>query len=647
MKEHHPLDSTLSPFTGWSRTHWEAVADTLLDAARRYSSPGHAQVSFPAAGSQDATDRLEGFARTFLLASLRLAGTRGDCPGIVQWYTAALDAGTAPQSAERWPDLVDHGQPTVEATSIVVGLHFSRPWIWEQLSVRVQDNIARWLMPVRHSYGADNNHVMFAATIQAFLASCGYPHDRFEIEAALARIEDWYAGDGWYSDGIGRRFDHYNAWTFQLYPFLILELLNEPERTGRWGLYRSRLDAFLRGYQHLFGADGSPLLQGRSLTYRWGVVAPFWMAQLQGVTAVSPGRTRRLASGVLRHFVDHGAVDDGVPSLGWHGGHRSILQSYNAPGSPHWASKGFLGLLLPAEHPAWTDTECPLPVEQHDTSVTLPAPAWSVSGTTEDGVVRVLNFGSDGHPRKDEGLYRRTAFSTATVPALEPFADGSTARDNDLFLVGPRGSSTHCGLRGGVARPGGGSSRFALDLDGRLVTVDFAATVIDGVEIRAARLSGGMGLTAAVSGYLMSSDRPLGTWSDSIMAHVDGLRRAASGVTARHQGSAVAMLSVVDDIAVEPECLGGPSTALGRHSALPLIYLTQLPSNVVQVAWLVGLGDSAGSLAEVVGGVELEWTDDGAEVHFRGHQRILPWLREALWPADQLAQGVFGRNLDR
>ncbi len=153
MDSYSPLDTGQSAFTGWTRTHWEAVADSLLAAARRFSSPQHARVDFPSGGpsggaaAQDATDQLEGFARTFLLAALRLAGNQGNQPGgdtagprgaephsagdcavgIVDWYLLALDAGTAPGSDERRPALMDHGQPTVEATAIVLGLHFSRP----------------------------------------------------------------------------------------------------------------------------------------------------------------------------------------------------------------------------------------------------------------------------------------------------------------------------------------------------------------------------------------------------------------------------------------------------------------------------------------------------------------------------------------
>jgi hypothetical protein len=626
-----------APITGWTRAHWEAVADEQIAAAWRHSSPGGAQVRFPAGHGQDPDDLLEGFARTFLLAALRLAGAAGDPEqvptGLVDWYARALDAGTDPESGERWPRLTDHSQATVEATGVALALHLTRPWIWGRLPQTVRDNTAAWLSGSAHSYGADNNHVLFAATIQAFLASAGYPHDGAGIEGTLARIEDWYVGDGWYSDGEGRRFDHYNAWTFHLYPFFILDMLAEPEATGRREVYRNRLAQFVRGYGHLFGADGAPLIQGRSLIYRWGVAAPFWMAQREGVTTVSPGRARRLASGTLKYFLTGGAAPDGVPTLGWHGADSSILQSYNAPGSPQWAAKGFLGLLLPASHPAWTDVEEPLPVEESDFTLALAGPAWLAVGCRRTGTVRVLNSGTDGHPQKDEPLYRRLAFSTATAPWFD-----AGCRDNDVYLAGAAGLSRHRGLRGGSVRPAGGSSTFSLDAAGRDVAVQTSFAVIDGIEVRAARLTGVVGLSPAVSGYPCSSPAPLDASVAGTTAEVACRRHVADGGPVR--GAALMLL----DSDVEPaggKVVGGGATILGLHSAVPVLGWDKLPVNTLRILWLSGLDEPVASLRVVAETLDWAWTADGVEVRHGGQTTVMPWQRKTPWAADAINQGVF------
>ncbi|WP_171814375.1 DUF2264 domain-containing protein [Arthrobacter dokdonensis] len=627
-----------SPFTGWTRAHWEAAADEQIAAAWRHSSPGGARVEFPAAHQQDADELLEGFARTFLLAAMRLAGAGGDPErvpaGLAHWYARALNAGTEPDSPERWPKLTDHSQTTVEATAVALGLHLTRTWIWDRVPQQVRDNTAAWLGGSSHHYGADNNHVLFAATIQAFLGSVGYPHDGAGVEAALARIEDWYAGDGWYSDGEGRRFDHYNAWTFHLYPFFILDMLEEPDSTGRRQVYRDRLGLFVRGYSHLFGADGAPLIQGRSLIYRWGVAAPFWMALREGATAVSPGQARRLASGTLKYFLAGGAAPEGVLTLGWHGADASVLQSYNAPGSPQWAAKGFLGLLLPADHPAWTDREEPLPVEISDFTYPLPGPAWLAAGTLRTGTVRVLNSGSGGHPQKDEPLYRRLAFSTATVPWL-----GSGWRDNDVFIAAAGGgTSRHRGPRGGSVRPAGGASTFSLDAAGRDVSVQTAFAVINGFEVRAARLTGVVGLRPAVSGYACSAAQPLTASVTGISAEV--ARPLKSLDPDGHRGSAIILL----DSGVRPaggRVVHGGTTILARHSALPVLEWDPLPVNELRILWLSALDEPGESLRTAADALDWDWTPDGVELRHAGRPVVMPWQRKTPWAADAINQGVF------
>jgi hypothetical protein len=78
----HPADVRLSPYTGWTRAHWEAAADQMLLAVRPYAGPGNGLINLrgPASRAGAWSDGLEGFARTFLLAAFRLAGAGGRDP---------------------------------------------------------------------------------------------------------------------------------------------------------------------------------------------------------------------------------------------------------------------------------------------------------------------------------------------------------------------------------------------------------------------------------------------------------------------------------------------------------------------------------------------------------------------------------------
>ncbi|WP_081785023.1 DUF2264 domain-containing protein [Cellulomonas sp. KRMCY2] len=449
--------SPLSPCTGWSRTQWAELADTMLAAVRPYASEGHARITLPGAegGNGRAIDGLEGFARTFLLAGFRLAGERGDDPGnVAEWYAQGLATGTDPASPDRWVRLDEHPQAKVEAASIALVLDLTRPWIWDRLDPRVRERVIEYLSPaVGDSTYPRMNWVWFRLVVQTFLRSVDGPWSATDMAEDLATHDGFVRADGWLADGVERSYDHYVGWALHLYPTLWARMagaqdLAAPRRASDTAL----LDRYLVDAVALVGADGSPLIQGRSLGYRFAAAAPFWVGAMAEVPSVAPGLLRRAASGILGHFAAHGAFDErGLLTPGWHGPWPRIAQAYSGPGSPYWASKGMLGLALPADHAVWTAVEEPLPVEREDTLLAVRAPGWLVSGTRADGIVRVVNHGTDhaveGATSGDSPLYARLGYSTATSPLLDE-ASWVDPLDQSVVLVDADGRATHrTGLR--------------------------------------------------------------------------------------------------------------------------------------------------------------------------------------------------------
>ncbi len=427
-----PEDRESSPYTGWTRAHWEAVADGLLHAAWRYATPRGAMLDLPGRPSRSGvrSDGLEGYARTFLAAAFRVAGAGGEDPhGWLQRYAGGLAAGTRTpgrEDAESWPPVRDHtvmGQPMVESASVALGLRLTRTWLWDRLDPGVQDRAAEWLRGSLRHVPAPNNWYLFPLTVAGFLESAGRG-DRetwLALERGTELLDGWYAGDGWYSDGDGRAFDHYNGWALHLYPLLHAHLAQDTAQSARHG---ARLRTFLESYALLFDGNGAPLHFGRSLTYRFAANAAVALGALTGHTPLAPGASRRLLSGSLRYFLDRGALtEDGLLSLGWHGVHEATLQDYSGPASPYWASKGLLPLLLPASDPVWTAREEAAPSEGPDRALALPAAGLLIQSTGRDGLVRLHNHGSDHVPAHEgesalaeDPLYARLAYSTRTGP---------------------------------------------------------------------------------------------------------------------------------------------------------------------------------------------------------------------------------------
>ncbi|MFI6500937.1 DUF2264 domain-containing protein [Nonomuraea typhae] len=405
-----PEDRSLSPLTGFTRAHWEAVADGLLAAVEPYRSPDGAVITLPGRESISRCDGLEGYARTFLLAAFRVAG--GGPPELLEPYARGLRTGPGV-----WPPIRDRGQPMVEAASIATALWLTREHLWDRLPAATRDRTAAYLADALHHEPVDNNWWLFPVMVGGFLSAAGLHTAAADaaVERGLARIEPWYAGDGWYSDGDRPSFDHYNGWAMHLYPVLLGHL------SGNLDLrYGRRLCEFLAGYALMFDAEGGMLYHGRSLTYRFASAASLFAGALAGATPLSPGQTRGLASAVLRRFLDHDALSpEGILTLGWHGPHQPTLQPYSGFASPYWAAKAFTGLLLPPEHPVWTAREEPGPRGV----VALPGPGFVVQNT--GGLARIVNHGSRHHP--GDPLYDRYAYSTRTAPATDP-ADNHVGR---------------------------------------------------------------------------------------------------------------------------------------------------------------------------------------------------------------------------
>ena len=120
-----------------AREQMMGTADDLVAGAWAASTESGAMFRAPV----EVADRLEGFARSFLLAAIRIAGSGGEPQAWCAHYREAVAAGVTAGHEDAWPPQTDHGPVTVEATAIAVGLHLTRPWIWDELSSDVREQL--------------------------------------------------------------------------------------------------------------------------------------------------------------------------------------------------------------------------------------------------------------------------------------------------------------------------------------------------------------------------------------------------------------------------------------------------------------------------------------------------------------------------
>ncbi|MDF2560073.1 MAG: hypothetical protein K0R99_1519 [Microbacterium sp.] len=622
----------------WSRDDLVAYADRLLAAARRWASVNGARITLPGAsgGYGVDVDGLEGFARTFLLAGFRIAGARGEgVDDLIAFYTRGIAAGVDPHGADRWVRLDEHDQAKVEAASLALILDMTRPWIWERLDELTRARVIDYLAPV---VGDDtyprNNWLWFRVVVQTFLRSVGGPWSQADIDDDLARHDSFLRDGGWISDGDERAYDHYVGWALHLYPVLWAQMQGAEDLAhGRTAGDVARLDEFLQDAIALVGADGAPLIQGRSLVYRFAAAAPCWAGVIAGVPSVPLGQVRRAASGIIRHFAENGVPNaDGLLDLGWHEEWRRLAQNYSGTGSPYWASKGLIGIALPADHPVWAAPVTPLPAETADTLRIAATPAWIISTTVDDGIARVINHGTDhalpGDLVGDSPLYARLGYSTATSPLLNGDA-WAEPLEQSVALLHADGRGTHragmrvrgirldegAALAGSTATahwisPAPTQTRHGSGITGSVEVAGDITTwsIVRGAwEIRLVRVD------AVVTDAAPTALR-IGGWAIAADAVVDAVSADRASVAARGRRSTIVALTAGGSPAIETRRNASP---LGAVAAVPIITHPVATGEWIATAVHLSDHDPAAAPSLVIDGddVAVTWPDATITAH--------------------------------
>ncbi len=103
------------------------------------------------------------------------------------------------------------------------------------------------------------------------------PWDAAAIERRFAMMDAYYLGDGWYSDGprSAERLLHPDGVPFFTAP--VYATLKGDDDPVRAGIIRERARLFAQDFISMSAAGGECVPYGRSLTYRFAMVA-FWSA---------------------------------------------------------------------------------------------------------------------------------------------------------------------------------------------------------------------------------------------------------------------------------------------------------------------------------------------------------------------------------
>ena len=146
----------------------------------------------------------------------------------------------------------------MDAAFLAQGLLRARQALRESLDATVKRNLVAALESTRTITPVFNNWLLFSATIEAALASLGVRWDRMRVDYALRQHEQWYRGDGAYSDGPDFHFDYYNS--FVIHPMLLDVLDVCRDEMPGWKEIAARVELRARRYaavlERLIAPDG-------------------------------------------------------------------------------------------------------------------------------------------------------------------------------------------------------------------------------------------------------------------------------------------------------------------------------------------------------------------------------------------------------
>lgn len=394
-----------------NRKDYEKAMFNLMQPLKKYYSPGRALmlIGQNAAHYGARTAGLEGFGRLLWgLVPLWAGGTNSPLDEII---LEGIAHGTDRNHPEYWGDYGDGEQAYVEMASLAYGLLMTPDKVWKPLSEQEKKNFQDWLLQINTHKISDNNWLFFRVLVNCGLRNVGGEYSLPQLEADLNRVDDFYLGDGWYSDGLTKQRDYYIAFAMHFYGLLYAGLMEkkDPERSR---IYRERAAEFARSFIYWFGDRGEALPYGRSLTYRFAQGC-FWSAlAFSGTEALPWGVIKGILNRHMRWWFSQPIFDaEGKLTLGYRYPNLHMCEGYNSSQSPYWALKSFAVLALPEEHPFWQAEELPLPRLE---AVKVLPHAGMIIQREKDGYVTALTSGqyAEWEPVHTAEKYEKFAYSS-------------------------------------------------------------------------------------------------------------------------------------------------------------------------------------------------------------------------------------------
>ena len=284
------------------------------------------------------------------------------------WALASYRNAVDPSS----PDYLCWGvsdQNLVDAAYIAESFLRAYDTLWQPLDSITKRRYFQEFQRLRRIDPPYTNWLLFASTIESFLAKAGGGCDNFRVNMACRKVEEWYVGDGWYADGPVFAFDYYSSYVFHAMYLEILQAMIDAKVNTRID-YNKYFDRALKRAQkyaiileRFISPEGTFPVIGRSTPYRLAAMQPLallaWYQKMP--KELSNGQVRAALTQVMHRMFDHqnNYNQKGFLTIGFCGSQPETADWYTNNGSLYMTSLSFMPLGLPANHPFWTDAPQP------------------------------------------------------------------------------------------------------------------------------------------------------------------------------------------------------------------------------------------------------------------------------------------------
>lgn len=272
-----------------------------------------------------------------------------------------IQYGVDPKSPDYFTWRGPSSQTLVDAAHLALAFLRAPKALWQPLDPTTKKRVVEEFKLLRKIKPNESNWLLFAAMTETFLYSIGEECAREKIDYAVNKFDqEWYVGDGWYSDGAHFSFDHYNGYV--IHCMQVESLRHNISAGGKYKEMYERAYKRMQRYAHhlerMISPEGHYVVVGRSSTYKNAAFQPLATVALENKLPedISKGQVRAALTTILRHiYIDKTFAPSGWLRMGVVGDKQSNLADYytNA-GSMYVASLSFLPLGLPADDEFWT-----------------------------------------------------------------------------------------------------------------------------------------------------------------------------------------------------------------------------------------------------------------------------------------------------